>query len=524
VNANREISSRTETVSNSSILTPPSNPDSILDFMRPSSEPLHVCIGTVDPFTACAESDPTKPLSRHDCSQSPRRPISSHQNRLGQEVHVYPRQAKPALDNNTSEEKPLQQQDEEENFNSNDDGLLQPDDNTAIVALISEMGDEPHLSANGIKGASLAKRQRILPSRDPPLEPSQAQAGSHRDSCSDGELSSTEAESDENDWSSCPTKRKWSSSFHAGLTQGKRKHHQQGSTQRQRWRPHSPFNHGSRVAPACSGNSQVLSPPRSALGAMDTEMSSDRGTLSESPKHIQPLLTEVTFRLHSPTCYSFSAFIQDDRDEPEFSFGQFSKIIECVGHAGNIEDLTIKPLKQHSFLVTGFSRHTSSRPSQSGRTVGSTTFACRVPLVARHTRLDKGRSASAFPSQRRETSSSVGSDDDACSSEDELGRLDTRKYSQWSPSSSIDDNGFGDGELNPGSNDDACSSEGDVGYSSEDDVGRSVKYSRWSPLEKQRLAAYKKENKPLKWIFSKFPGRTEGAVRTRWSTTQPRVD
>ncbi|KFZ03733.1 hypothetical protein V502_10707 [Pseudogymnoascus sp. VKM F-4520 (FW-2644)] len=112
-----------------------------------------------------------------------------------QEDHVYPKQAKPAfVNNNTSEVKPPQQQDEEENINSNDDGLLQPDDNTPIVALITEMSDEPHLSANGIKMASLAKRQRILPFRYPSLEPSQYQAGSNN------ELSTIEAESDEDDW------------------------------------------------------------------------------------------------------------------------------------------------------------------------------------------------------------------------------------------------------------------------------------------------------------------------------------
>ena len=49
------------------------------------------------------------------------------------------------------------------------------------------------------------------------------------------------------------------------------------------------------------------------------------------------------------------------------------------------------------------------------------------------------------------------------------------------------------------------------------------KYSEWSPLDKQRLSAYKKEGKPWEWIFSKFPGRTAGAVRTRWSTMQPKV-
>ncbi|KFZ18279.1 hypothetical protein V501_01302 [Pseudogymnoascus sp. VKM F-4519 (FW-2642)] len=522
VNGDQEIFSRTETVLNPN-LTPPSDPDqesSILDSMRPSSEPLHGRINTEDPFTACAKSETTKSLSTCHRGQSPRRPRSSQQSRLSQEDRASRRQAKPEFDNNTSEEMLPQQQDEEENINSNDDGLQHSDENTARVAPITEMGDELHLPASVIRRTSLAKRHRIVSPRSPSLEPSQEQATSNSDNCSDDEPSTTEAESDKSDRRRCPTKRKRPSSSYVGPTQRKRgQHFQLGSTQqgrncspqRHRWKPH---NHGSRVALACNVNSQLPSPPRSSL---------DCGTLSESSKHTQPLLTEVTFRPHSPNCLYFSAFIQDDRVEPELSFGQLSKLIECVGHAGNIEDLTIKPLKQHSFLVTGFSRLTSSRPSQSGKTVRSTTNACLVPLGARRTRLDKGGSASAFPSQRRETSRSVGSDDDACSSEDELGRLDTRKYSQWSPSSSIDDNGFGDGELNPGSNDGACSSEGDVGYSSEDDVGRSVKYSRWSPLEKQRLAAYKKEDKSLKWIFSKFPGRTEGAVRTRWSTMQPKV-
>ena len=101
------------------------------------------------------------------------------------------------------------------------------------------------------------------------------------------------------------------------------------------------------------------------------------------------------------------------------------------------------------------------------------------------------------------------------SSEDELGRSDARKYSLWSASSRSDVDGFGDGDLN-------TSSDGD-GYSSEDNLGRSNdrKYSEWSPLDKQRLSAYKKEGKSWEWIFSKFPGRTQGAVRTRWSTMQP---
>ncbi|OBT60059.1 hypothetical protein VE03_10422 [Pseudogymnoascus sp. 23342-1-I1] len=166
-----------------------------------------------------------------------------------------------------------------------------------------------------------------------------------------------------------------------------------------------------------------------------------------------------------------------------------------VGHSGNIEDLTIKPLKQHSFLVTGFSRLTPSCQSQSGKSIIN---ACSIPLGARWSQLDEGSGASAFPYQRRETSTYiVDSGYGDSSSKGELGRSDTRKYSQ-------------------------CD-DGDA-YSSEDNVGRldNVKYSEWSSLEKHRLLAYKKEGKSWKWIFSKFPGRTEAAVRTRWSKVRPR--
>lgn len=216
-----------------------------------------------------------------------------------------------------------------------------------MIAPITEMADELHLPARVIRRTSLAKRQRILRPRSPSLDPSQDQATSNSDNCSDDELSSTEAESDEGDRRPCPTKRKRPSSSYVGPTQRKRGEHLQlGSTHR--GRNCSPPRH--RWKP----NSQLPSPPRSSL---------DRGTLSVSSKHTRPLLTEVTFRPHSPNCYSFSAFFQDDSNEPEFSVGQLSKLIECVFHAGNIEDLTIKLLKQHSFLVTGFSRHTSSRPS-----------------------------------------------------------------------------------------------------------------------------------------------------------------
>jgi hypothetical protein len=61
--------------------------------------------------------------------------------------------------------------------------------------------------------------------------------------------------------------------------------------------------------------------------------------------------------------------------------------------------------------------------------------------------------------------------------------------------------------------------------STEDEQGRSSmrKHSMWLPLDEQRLLAYKKEGKSWSWIFRKFPGRTQGAVCTRWHMVQAQL-
>ncbi|OAF54970.1 hypothetical protein VC83_08597 [Pseudogymnoascus destructans] len=246
--------------------------------MRPLSEPLHGRIDTEDPFTACAacaESETTKPLSARHRKQSPRRPRSSQHGQLIHEDCAYCRQATPEFDNPTSEEMQQQQQDEEENINSyDDDGLQQSDEDTARVAPITELADE-------------------LPPPSPSLYPSQEQATSNSDNCSDDEPSTAEAESDDSDRRRYPTKRKRSFLSYVGPTQGKRRQHlqpsftQEGrncSQKRPRWKPH---NHGSRVVPACGSNSQLPSPPSSFLGC---------GILSESSKH-----TATAHRGHIPS-------------------------------------------------------------------------------------------------------------------------------------------------------------------------------------------------------------------------------
>lgn len=41
------------------------------------------------------------------------------------------------------------------------------------------------------------------------------------------------------------------------------------------------------------------------------------------------------------------------------------------------------------------------------------------------------------------------------------------------------------------------------------------------PIEEQRLLAYKKEGKSWNWIFTKFPERSQPAIRTHWNMVRP---
>jgi hypothetical protein len=117
------------------------------------------------------------------------------------------------------------------------------------------------------------------------------------------------------------------------------------------------------------------------------------------------------------------------------------------------------------YLLSSFSRHIL---------LSITTEAGRDYVDATRTRRqdDKAVDAGAFTSRGSEPSSS--DDGDGCSSEDELGRSGTRMNVPW------------------------------------------------DPRDEQRLLAYKKEGKPWDWIFKKFLGRTQPAVRTRWTMVQRR--
>jgi hypothetical protein len=123
----------------------------------------------------------------------------------------------------------------------------------------------------------------------------------------------------------------------------------------------------------------------------------------------------------------------------EESFGQLAQLIVSIGYVGKIDDFSIKPIEQYSFLLTSFSWHTPSRPSSSGTTVSTAAEAGRIYRDIMRTR---PQYAEALVSQGSELSRSDGddgltdnepdlsSDDDRCSSKDKQG-LSTRINIPW---------------------------------------------------------------------------------------------
>ncbi|KAF8846608.1 hypothetical protein BDZ45DRAFT_423262 [Acephala macrosclerotiorum] len=341
--------------------------------------------------------------------------------------------------------------------------------------------------------APMQRAQQLLPNRNP--SPATSHDEAVCDSHSDNELNNTE--SDEDDEEPRPVKRKRPFSSQDGPMHKKPKHRlQQRSTRQHRPhskphrrspKSHSPQDHGSRVTAVSSAKGRLPSPALSAPQTMDTEMPYDYSNLGGSFSDILPTLTEVTFRPHSPGCCFFKAIIQDGCDGRGVSFSQVARLIESVGHVGKIDDFTIKPIEQHSFLLTGFSRHTSSRLS-SGTIVSPTVETSLVSDDAPSTTLQHSKAvdAGALPSEGSE------------------------------PSSSDNESGLSDSDPDLSSDDDAYSSKRKQGSSTRMNIP-------WEPVDEQRLLAYKKEDKSWDWIFKKFPGRTRAAVRTRWTMVQHRV-
>jgi hypothetical protein len=174
----------------------------------------------------------------------------------------------------------------------------------------------------------------------------------------------------------------------------KRKHYlQQRSTHQCRSRPkscrhslksHSLYYRGSRVTATSSPEGRLPSPAPPALQVIDAEMPSDCYNLGRPSRDVLPVLVEVTFRPHSPHYCSFTAVVWDNCDEPGVSFSQLTRLVENTGHIGKIDDFLIKPLEQHSFLLTSFSCYIASRLLSSGMTVSTATETSPIRRDATH--------------------------------------------------------------------------------------------------------------------------------------------
>jgi hypothetical protein len=367
-----------------------------------------------------------------------------------------------------------------------DEGPQQGVNNLAAVATIESVGDIYPSDEDG------SLRPALSPPCDPLPKSSHDEAGVRSDSDSDNNEADPEDEGKEPH----PVKRKRSSSSYDGLMQRKRKRYpKQKSTyqhgphpklHRHSSKSYSPPDQASGVTAVSSAEGRLPSPAPSAPQIMDTEMPSDCGNTGGSSSDL-PVLTEVTFRPCSQHWCSFTAVVREGCDGRGISFSQLTQLIESIGHVGKINDFTIKPLQQHSFLLTGFSRHTSSRLSSSDTTVLTVAEANRIHNDATRSQLQYGRTVDA--------AGAVAPRGSRPSSSDHEGDL-----SDSDPDSSSDD----DGRLN------------------KDERGRSsTKNIPWDPIDEQRLLAYKKEDKSWNWIFRKFPGRTENAVLARWNIVRP---
>ena len=444
-----------------------------------SSEPLHDSISIEG--SRHTRSEATTPSSspppRH-CRASPETQLSQEGRLTGRGVADEHELVDYALDTLLIDKGAREQQEVEQEID--EDNGTQQEVNVVAVVVTAERASGSPRPANG---------RQSLPNLDPPLEPSHNEAGC--DSDSDGELNNTE--SDKDDEEPRPMKRKRPSSSQDGLMHKKPKHRlQQRSTgqQRPRSKPHgrspkshSPPDQASRVAIVPSPQARPSTPH-----ATDTDVPPDYGNVDRSSRAILPTLAEATFCPHSADCCSFTAVIYAEQG---VSFGQLSRLIASIGHVGKIDDFTIKPMEQHSFLVTGFSRYTPSRLSSGGKAVSTTAEAGSTYKDATLPRPQHGKAMHAQPL------ASQGSE----------------------PSSSDDGGDLSDGDPDVSSDDDGCSSE------AEKQGGLSVRMNiPWDPVDEQRLVAWKKEGKPWDWIFKKFPGRTHPAIRTRWSMVRPRSE
>ena len=97
---------------------------------------------------------------------------------------------------------------------------------------------------------------------------------------------------------------------------------------------------------------------------------------------------------------------------------QLARLIANTGHVGTIDDFTIMPIEQHLHLLSGFSRHVSSRPSFGSTILSTTAEADRDHVDATRTRPKEGRAVDTGALVSRGSEPSSGDNDGSLSDSD----------------------------------------------------------------------------------------------------------
>ncbi|KAF7857083.1 uncharacterized protein EAF02_011316 [Botrytis sinoallii] len=135
----------------------------------------------------------------------------------------------------------------------------------------------------------------------------------------------------------------------------------------------------------------------------------------------------LTDQLHCITRKGGYKNIRDSYDKRGVFFSHLDRLIEVISHSGRIDDLTIKPKKQDSFPLIGFSRYTLFQVLFHGATLSTAAEEACDHIDVTRTQYQKSRTVDgrALASRRSVTPSSDGngclSDSDSKSRSDDDG-------------------------------------------------------------------------------------------------------
>lgn len=433
---------------------------------------MHGRIGTEDPFTGRAGSEPTTSLSVRHRSQSQEGHLDTDRNTTYKHEPV-----RHQLDTDIYDGENGTEQDEDVDGEQPQQGI------NTVAAALTEKIDDIRLPSQENESARPAKRQMLVPNRDPSPESDQDKRGKNADNYSNGGHNNTEL--DEGGAGHRPAKRQRLSPSCDWPTPQKHQQHLQwkSSSQPRRRSKHQQRSRKTYSAPeedsAVLFGSTCLQPNMCCPSLPDKQHretttrrsgSQRSGTSNDS----KPAITART----TPAASESNPLARPLLNAPVVDDNQDWEVRNVIGKEV-VNDEVYYLVDWRPTLISGHSLGNSKE------LVDQFEARLRAKGESQHGKaVEFGASASR---------------DDEQSNDDDSGLSD----SDYDLSNSDNDESLTENEQRPSS---------------------TRRNNPWSALEDQRLLAYRKEDKPWKWIFQKFPGRTTDAVRMRWSMVRPRAE